>query len=92
MYNNYSYKIFGAEKGKRIYENQNQTRYHVRSQFIRKRYDQSGAQVFLTDKNRDYIVSAKSLLGAVYSMEWDEIWCESDENIYHLVSKYAADE
>ena len=52
----------------------------------------SGAKVYLTDKNRDFIVSAKSLLGAVYSMEWDEIWCESAENIYHLVSKYAADE
>ncbi len=52
----------------------------------------SGANVFLTDRDRNYIVSAKSMLGAVYSMEWDEIWCESDDNIYHLVSKYAADE
>ena len=52
----------------------------------------SGAQVFLTDKDREFIVSAKSLLGAVYSMEWEEIWCESKDDIYHLVSKYAADE
>lgn len=26
-------------------------------------------------------VSAKSLLGAVYSMEWDEIWCECARDI-----------
>ncbi len=52
----------------------------------------SNATVYLTDGNRDFIVSAKSLLGAVYSMEWDEIWCESDEDIYHIVSKYEADE
>ena len=46
----------------------------------------------LTDKDRNYIVSAKSMLGAVYSMEWDEVWCECDDNLYHIVSKYAADE
>ena len=51
-----------------------------------------GANVFLTDKDRNFIVNAKSMLGAVYSMEWDEVWCESDDNIYHIVSKYAADE
>ncbi len=49
------------------------------------------SDVFLTDKNRNYVVSAKSLLGAVYSMEWDEIWCESSDDIYHLVSKYEAE-
>ncbi len=50
------------------------------------------ANVFLTDKNRNFIVSAKSMLGAVYSMEWDEVWCESDEDIFHIVTKFAADE
>ena len=50
------------------------------------------ANVFLTDKDRNFIVSGKSMLGAVYSMEWDEVWCESDENIYHILSKFAADE
>jgi hypothetical protein len=48
----------------------------------------SNANIFLTDKNRNFIVSAKSMLGAVYSMEWDEVWCESDEDIYHLVNKF----
>lgn len=52
----------------------------------------SNANVFLTDKERNFIVSAKSMLGAVYSMEWDEVWCESDEDIYHIVSKFTADE
>lgn len=52
----------------------------------------ANANVFLTDKNRNYIVSAKSMLGAVYSMEWDEVWCESDEDIFHIVTKFAADE
>jgi hypothetical protein len=50
------------------------------------------ANVFLTDKDRNYIVSAKSMLGAVYSMEWDEVWCESDEDIYRLVSKFTVAE
>ncbi|MBQ8254389.1 MAG: hypothetical protein IJY94_02670 [Clostridia bacterium] len=52
----------------------------------------TNANVFLTDKDRNFIVSAKSMLGAVYSMEWDEVWCESDEDIYHVVSRFAADE
>ena len=52
----------------------------------------SSAKVFLTDKNRNYIVSAKSMLGAVYSMEWDEVWCESEDDIYHLVSKFTVAE
>ncbi|MBE6621327.1 MAG: hypothetical protein E7630_00065 [Ruminococcaceae bacterium] len=52
----------------------------------------SDAKAFLTDKNRNFIVSAKSMLGAVYSMEWDEVWCECDDNIFHIVNKYRADE
>ena len=47
-----------------------------------------GGNVYLTDKDRNFVVNAKSMLGAVYTMEWDEVWCESDEDIYHIVSKY----
>ncbi|MDD4774095.1 MAG: hypothetical protein PHZ09_10945 [Eubacteriales bacterium] len=47
--------------------------------------------VYLTDKDRNFIVSAKSMLGAVYSMEWDEVWCESDEDIFQIVNKYMED-
>ena len=44
--------------------------------------------VFLTDKERNFVVSAKSMLGAIYTMEWDEVWCESDEDIFHILNKY----
>lgn len=45
-------------------------------------------RVFLTDKDHNFIVNAKSMLGAVYTLEWDEIWCEADGDIYHLIEKY----
>lgn len=34
-------------------------------------------------------VSAKSLLGALCSMEWDEIWCECEVDIYNKIEKFA---
>ena len=37
----------------------------------------------------DFKVSAKSLLGARYSMEWSEIWCECEKDIYALIAKFA---
>ncbi len=51
-----------------------------------------GGSVFLTDKDRHFIVSAKSMLGAIYSMEWGEIWCESEDDIYHLLSRFISQE
>lgn len=33
-------------------------------------------------------VSAKSLLGAIYTMEWDEVWCECEKDIYHSIEKF----
>ena len=33
-------------------------------------------------------VSAKSLLGAIYTMEWQEVWCECKEDIYHKIAKF----
>jgi hypothetical protein len=33
-------------------------------------------------------VSAKSLLGALCSMEWDEVWCECEVDIYHEIEKF----
>lgn len=33
-------------------------------------------------------VSAKSLLGVMYSMEFDEVWIESDEDIYHAIERF----
>lgn len=45
-----------------------------------------GAPVHLT--HGDFRVSAKSLLGALYTMEWDEIWCECDKDIYSQIEKF----
>ena len=36
----------------------------------------------------DFKVSAKSLLGALYSMEWQEVWCECERDIYSTISKF----
>ena len=38
--------------------------------------------------HNDFRVSAKSLLGAVYTMEWDEVWCECEKDIYHSIEKF----
>jgi hypothetical protein len=36
----------------------------------------------------DFKVSAKSLLGVTYSMEWDEVWCECERDIYHKIERF----
>lgn len=36
----------------------------------------------------DFRVSAKSLLGALYTMEWDEVWCECSTDIYSKIEKF----
>ena len=33
-------------------------------------------------------VSAKSLLGALCSMEWNELWCECEKDIYSKIEKF----
>jgi hypothetical protein len=33
-------------------------------------------------------VSAKSVLGVMYSMEFSEIWCECDEDIYNQIEHF----
>ena len=43
--------------------------------------------VHLTDGN-GFRVSAKSLLGAMAAVEWDELYCESEEDIYMLIEKF----
>lgn len=35
-----------------------------------------------------FCVSAKSLLGALYTMEWDEVWCECERDIYTKIEKF----
>ena len=36
----------------------------------------------------DFRVSAKSLLGALYTMEWDDVWCECERDIYTKIEKF----
>ena len=36
----------------------------------------------------DVRVRATSLLGAAYTMEWDETWCECERDIYSKIEKY----
>lgn len=42
--------------------------------------------VYLVGEN--FRVSAKSLLGALCSMEWDELWCECERDIYTKIEKF----
>ena len=44
-------------------------------------------KIMLTD-DENYSVSGKSLLGAMYTFEWDQIYCESDTEIYHLIKDF----
>ena len=43
--------------------------------------------VFITDGD-GLKVSAKSLLGTLYALEFDELWCESEEDIYHAIEDF----
>ena len=38
-------------------------------------------KVFITD-GEGLKVSAKSLLGALYALEFDELWCEAEDDIW----------
>lgn len=43
--------------------------------------------IYLTDGN-NYTVSAKSILGALCSLEWNELWCVSDIDIYNKLKEF----
>ena len=43
--------------------------------------------VYITD-GAGLKVSAKSVLGVMYSMEFADIWCECEEDIYHLIERF----
>ena len=36
----------------------------------------------------DLRVSAKSLLGALYTMEWEDVWCECEQDIYTKIKQF----
>ena len=43
--------------------------------------------VYITD-GAGLRVSAKSVLGAMYAMEFADIWCECEEDIYHHIEQF----
>ncbi|MDR0898284.1 MAG: hypothetical protein LBN04_10560 [Oscillospiraceae bacterium] len=43
------------------------------------------------DAGQSVSVNAKSLLGLLYSQTWNDIWCESENDIYSHISKFAAE-
>ena len=46
--------------------------------------------VHLVDGN-GYCVSAKSLIGAIYAMEWSQVFIECDRDIYAYVQDFLAE-
>ena len=44
-------------------------------------------KLILTD-DENFTVNGKSLLGAMYTFEWDQIYCESENEIYHLIKDF----
>jgi hypothetical protein len=43
--------------------------------------------VYITD-GAGLRISAKSVLGVMYSMEFADIWCETDANLYSQLNKF----
>lgn len=43
------------------------------------------------DGGQQVSVNAKSLLGLLYCQTWNDIWCESENDIYSQISKFAAE-
>jgi len=47
--------------------------------------------ITITDGN-GYRVNAKSVVGAIYSLEFDSLWLESENDIYSSVKQFVAAE
>ena len=48
-------------------------------------------KITLTD-GENFTVNGKSLLGAMYTMEWNQVFCESENEIYRLIKDYIVDD
>jgi hypothetical protein len=48
-------------------------------------------EVHLTDGN-NLTVSAKSILGAMYTMEWNEVYCTCKKDIYSSIRAFVVEE
>lgn len=51
----------------------------------------ASGKIVLTD-GENFTVNGKSLLGAMYTFEWDRIFCESDHEIYFAIKDFIVDE
>ena len=56
-------------------------------EFVKIVQDYDKHNIFITDGDR-MRVNAKSVIGVLYSMEFDNIWIESDIDIYSKISKF----
>jgi hypothetical protein len=43
--------------------------------------------ITITD-NKGLRINAKSILGMIYALEFEELWCESDEDIYTHINEF----
>ena len=41
--------------------------------------------------NKGNVVNAKSVMGMLYSLEFSEIWCESNKDIYSAIKRFAVE-
>lgn len=55
--------------------------------FIKNVISEPKASVTVTD-DRGLRVNAKSLMGMLYALEFDELWCESDIEIYDKIKQF----
>lgn len=55
--------------------------------FVKNVTTEKEANVTVTD-NRGLRVNAKSLMGMLYALEFEELWCESDTEIYEKIKDY----
>lgn len=55
--------------------------------FVKNVTTETNATVTVTD-NRGLRVNAKSLMGMLYALEFDELWCESDTEIYEKIKEF----
>lgn len=44
-------------------------------------------KIIITDNN-GLCVNAKSILGMLYALEFEELWCESEKDIYSHIEKF----
>ena len=60
------------------------------NRFVKMATKNSG-KITLSD-GENFTVSGKSLLGAMYTMEWDQVICESENEIYYEIKDFIVDE